>query len=249
MKVSYLVPGTLHLVNFSHDSSFASNYSYIHTWYTSCCCCSCCSHINSSPQYNALRGRRTGSNNSEVEEIPRIWYIYSRYEYCCFFAPHCMQAFDAGQRVVQVCAGGKPSVVQCGLKSPARLGSSVQVSARNLCNFGRNVLNARIVIVVAPPLFRSFVIQQYIRTLQRHGREGARHRMEKGVPEYELTLQYQNRYLNGIGEWLPVLRYQKQARPDKYIPCTYIRLVSDIVDIYISFFLPRRGEFPTIILL
>ena len=31
-------------------------------------CCCCCSHINSSPQYNAVRGRRTGSNNSGVEE-------------------------------------------------------------------------------------------------------------------------------------------------------------------------------------
>ena len=28
-----------------------------------------CSHINS--QYNAVHGRRTGSNNSGVEEIPR----------------------------------------------------------------------------------------------------------------------------------------------------------------------------------
>ena len=32
--------------------------------------CCCCSHINSSPQYNAVRGRRTGSKTSGVEEIP-----------------------------------------------------------------------------------------------------------------------------------------------------------------------------------
>ena len=33
--------------------------------------CCCCSHINSSPQHNAARGRRAGSNNSGLEEIPR----------------------------------------------------------------------------------------------------------------------------------------------------------------------------------
>ena len=33
-----------------------------------CRCCGCCSHVHSSPQYNAVRGRRTGSNNSGVEE-------------------------------------------------------------------------------------------------------------------------------------------------------------------------------------
>ena len=32
--------------------------------------CCCCSHINS--QFNAVRGRRTGSNNSGVEEIPQV---------------------------------------------------------------------------------------------------------------------------------------------------------------------------------
>ena len=32
----------------------------------------CCSHINSSPQHNAVRGRMTGSNNSGVEEIPQV---------------------------------------------------------------------------------------------------------------------------------------------------------------------------------
>ena len=31
----------------------------------------CCYHINSTPQYNAVRGRRTGFNNSGVEEISR----------------------------------------------------------------------------------------------------------------------------------------------------------------------------------
>ena len=41
--------------------------------YCCCCCCCCCcsSHINSSPQYNAVRGHRTGSNNSGVEELRR----------------------------------------------------------------------------------------------------------------------------------------------------------------------------------
>ena len=32
-----------------------------------CCCYCCCSHMNSSPQCNSFCGRRTGSNNSEVE--------------------------------------------------------------------------------------------------------------------------------------------------------------------------------------
>ena len=32
--------------------------------------CCCCSHIKS--QFNAVRGRRTGSNNSGVEEIPLV---------------------------------------------------------------------------------------------------------------------------------------------------------------------------------
>ena len=33
-----------------------------------CCCCCCCSLINSSPR--AVRGHRTGSNNSGVEDYP-----------------------------------------------------------------------------------------------------------------------------------------------------------------------------------
>ena len=33
-------------------------------------CLCCCSHINSSPLHNAVRGRRTGCNNSGVEVIP-----------------------------------------------------------------------------------------------------------------------------------------------------------------------------------
>ena len=37
--------------------------------------CCCCSHIYSSPQYNAVRGRRTGSNNSGVEEYPVCMYV------------------------------------------------------------------------------------------------------------------------------------------------------------------------------
>ena len=36
---------------------------------SSCCGC-CCSHINS--QYIAVRGNRTGSNKSGVEEIPQV---------------------------------------------------------------------------------------------------------------------------------------------------------------------------------
>ena len=67
----YLVPGiyfTFNMVSLVQTSLRAAYYAY----FCCCCCCCCrCPHMSSSPQYNAVRGHRTGSKNSGVKEIPR----------------------------------------------------------------------------------------------------------------------------------------------------------------------------------